>query len=604
MTQSCWELLGIEPTSDEKVIKKAYAALLKQNKPDKNPEGFKQLREAYDEALNQRFWYAPDEDELLEDILADKTAADLQFDAKPLSASTLNTELKPIDYLQGDRLTHFSPVTTINDVQPVDNTDVSHDNNTQDAYGYEIPSANRLYTSDNGDIIDDIGFGNVDLDDEDLTAWTNLWQAQDDHQLAKVLQTQFAELDNQSLDFVHDYELELLQFLAYDDEPLVMSYKASFDYFNWQQYLNSWQAEQYPWSLLAHLHQRYPYLEKFLQSDMDLMLLQNYPNVHNYWRLQPFNRFNFVLNLRNIADLSIELTQLNDELDMVLRHQLIHDIDSLLLQKVAEYQEDSRLKMLNKWVFDKVFYFKDIPILAIIIAVVVILVSKLFLFDDWHYIVNNIGVIFTGMVVLLSFWQINLWFAAKPEKFTLNLDDPVLNRALLAVSALIFLSFYGQWYQHASLWATSLNQPSYFFAHLAGLSAWLLLVYAEQNKLILNTRMMASRAMILAVLAICIPLFAMSLGLGGENDKMAITPISPWLWWVYALPNIAYAVCNYEFVIRIAYGICQLVGFLTGVFLLVTLLNFHLLGFGLAGICLFLLGMWHVYWIKTNRFLQ
>lgn len=49
---NCWELLGIEPTSDKKEIKKAYARLLKQYHPEENPEEFKQIQEAYQHCLH------------------------------------------------------------------------------------------------------------------------------------------------------------------------------------------------------------------------------------------------------------------------------------------------------------------------------------------------------------------------------------------------------------------------------------------------------------------------------------------------------------------------------------------------------------------------
>lgn len=48
---SCWELIGIEPTADLTAIKRAYAAELKKNKPDENPEGFKALHAAYKSAM-------------------------------------------------------------------------------------------------------------------------------------------------------------------------------------------------------------------------------------------------------------------------------------------------------------------------------------------------------------------------------------------------------------------------------------------------------------------------------------------------------------------------------------------------------------------------
>ena len=48
----CWKILGVEPFSDKKTIKVAYAKQLKLNRPDDDPEGFKSLHRAYQSALN------------------------------------------------------------------------------------------------------------------------------------------------------------------------------------------------------------------------------------------------------------------------------------------------------------------------------------------------------------------------------------------------------------------------------------------------------------------------------------------------------------------------------------------------------------------------
>ena len=50
---NAWEVLEIEPTSDKKEIKKAYARLLKQYHPEENPEESKQIQAAYQQCLHQ-----------------------------------------------------------------------------------------------------------------------------------------------------------------------------------------------------------------------------------------------------------------------------------------------------------------------------------------------------------------------------------------------------------------------------------------------------------------------------------------------------------------------------------------------------------------------
>lgn len=48
--RSCWEILGIDQTGDLRVIKKAYAAELKKHNPEEDPQGFMELRQAYEQA--------------------------------------------------------------------------------------------------------------------------------------------------------------------------------------------------------------------------------------------------------------------------------------------------------------------------------------------------------------------------------------------------------------------------------------------------------------------------------------------------------------------------------------------------------------------------
>lgn len=49
---SCWDILGLSADSDSRTIKRQYAVLLKQHRPDEDPVGFQRLREAYEQAIN------------------------------------------------------------------------------------------------------------------------------------------------------------------------------------------------------------------------------------------------------------------------------------------------------------------------------------------------------------------------------------------------------------------------------------------------------------------------------------------------------------------------------------------------------------------------
>lgn len=49
-----WSVLGIAPTEDQRAIQKAYATRLRVTRPDEDPRGFQELREARDQAMAER----------------------------------------------------------------------------------------------------------------------------------------------------------------------------------------------------------------------------------------------------------------------------------------------------------------------------------------------------------------------------------------------------------------------------------------------------------------------------------------------------------------------------------------------------------------------
>ena len=48
-----WSILGLEPTEDKELIKRAYMSGLTKHNPEDDPEGFSKLREAYENVLKE-----------------------------------------------------------------------------------------------------------------------------------------------------------------------------------------------------------------------------------------------------------------------------------------------------------------------------------------------------------------------------------------------------------------------------------------------------------------------------------------------------------------------------------------------------------------------
>ena len=59
MNDDVWTVLAIEPTSDEREIRRAYAARLRVVRPESDPDGFQRLRRAYEWALAEIRHAAP-----------------------------------------------------------------------------------------------------------------------------------------------------------------------------------------------------------------------------------------------------------------------------------------------------------------------------------------------------------------------------------------------------------------------------------------------------------------------------------------------------------------------------------------------------------------
>lgn len=83
-----WSLLGIEPTGDQRTIKRAYAKLLKRTNPEDDPEGFQRLRDAYEQAT---LWA-----QRMHDVYPDLQAAEDQEAEDKMGMSPVGLTQRPV----------------------------------------------------------------------------------------------------------------------------------------------------------------------------------------------------------------------------------------------------------------------------------------------------------------------------------------------------------------------------------------------------------------------------------------------------------------------------------------------------------------------------
>ena len=78
-----WDVLGVEPTTDQSAIRRAYAARLKTIDADRDPAAFIKLREAFEQARNEATWADLDEDDAQEPLEPVALAAEATLAARP-----------------------------------------------------------------------------------------------------------------------------------------------------------------------------------------------------------------------------------------------------------------------------------------------------------------------------------------------------------------------------------------------------------------------------------------------------------------------------------------------------------------------------------------
>lgn len=194
---NCWQTLGIAPTGDEAAIKTAYAALIRQHRPDRDPAGFRRARAAYEEALSLRPYYENHRDE-------PRRPTGWTPGKPPASADgSRDNSVSPHDpsqpYPLAEPAAHdYRDTPPAAPEQPYPLAEPA-------AHDYQDGSAQPTFTPLEATVL--------------LRQLQQAWQGQDDAQLLAILQSQAAlpALDN--IDFRLDYIAELLTHLDDDTYP-------------------------------------------------------------------------------------------------------------------------------------------------------------------------------------------------------------------------------------------------------------------------------------------------------------------------------------------------------------------------------------------------
>lgn len=541
MPLDCWQVLAIAPTDDESAIKRAYAAKLKDNKPDKNPEGFRELRAAYEEALAIRLYFAEFEEESEDSGYDDSGCEDNVYEDNGHEGSGYG-DYDNDDKGQDDRAqsANKGPDTKDTELNIQIQANQHHEAEPVTSFDIALQNSDAPYTAL---VIED----SLDLEDnwqladsreithrlETIPYWQQQWRQYDnmtignsqssaDSQLTAVLQSQLDEINSLSLDAQNEFEEQLLIWLAEQPLQYPQSYQLAKASFKWAERLELWDEAMYPWFLLRALDSRYEQLLNFgTQVGFRRYLAVHYPLVYQHWELdaaesdkgRPMSRWQFFRRFFipcTALMLAQQLDELHAELEMVsgsfehsgLSGDTLTELDLSAAAPMqngqspsnpAEYwQYHPQLQTLRRWVMQRFIGWQDYLYLAAAIALVVAVmwgVDKLWLMNShsWQYFVYDGLGVWIILSMLMTVWQWLLQLYARPQRFVIQSRTQASNVIWCAISATLWALFSSIWFESAaSNHVGAPHELSFYVAHLSAASLMLALTRRQDRLLLIH----------------------------------------------------------------------------------------------------------------------
>lgn len=561
--EDCWERLGIDATADTTAIKKAYAKQLKFNKPDTNPEGFRDLRAAYERALDESYWYEADGDK-------DEVEANDFAEPEPLAEAHLVKGAALAELGVDSEVLADDSVLWLfdkDDELQVSPEPYSHDNAATDNEN-SADEADYSEKADEEESAWEEQSPTVSLSLFVPTQWAVAWQqiAEDneldissrDQRLQALLQSQIDQ--PRSLDEQNDFEEALLVWLAEQPPVFALSYQLAKSHFGWDQRLAHWSRNDYPWYMLESLDQRYQHLTYFqTPTAFREFLTRHFPTVASYWPIEdlnaiasqpeelPINNDMEPIKLKRsqvfrqlffpfrVTELAQELTTLDAELDYYIHDhpagEALALIDMHKSGLSARYwQHDSPLTELKGWILRRFIYPQDFIVIAVVVAVAIGILS-LFSEQPWQSFYNDGWGVFAALSLYYLFWQAQLRLFAMP--YGLVSHEP-WHTGWRNASIALFIMGYISWLDISNLDPLAMPTSAvYYLTHIAGASLLTAITTRQHNKVV--TAISWYAGLLLLVLTVLIPLLVLQVGEPPYTNLQTL-PISPLFWLLLAAP--------------------------------------------------------------------
>ena len=225
-----WQILEIEATSDEKAIRRAYALRLKLTNPEDDPNGFKALREAYENALTQSHWLDWDEGEAADESAINHGPAEPEYSALAIKGG--------IDLVDAPEPSQASEANEPDDFHPDDFRDTWPDegpDEREDGWSYFQPFASAPGANFEGDAPN----SQMDRTDQlDLNTLANalenaLREAQEPEQILRCWKEMIASPELQRIDLYAYTENWLMGLLSSHRPASEILLEPAIAFFGW-----------------------------------------------------------------------------------------------------------------------------------------------------------------------------------------------------------------------------------------------------------------------------------------------------------------------------------------------------------------------------------